>query len=466
MKRCIKNGLIINPRTGIEKIKDVWVEDGIIVDITDSRVSRIHDVAMEDMEFIDATNKWVVPGLIDLHVHLREPGFEYKEDISTGCAAAAKGGFTAICCMPNTMPAIDSTDVLEYIEAKAENANGVKVYAAAAITVDLQGKELTDMELLADHGAYAFSDDGKCVTDDIIMRTAMKKAAALNIPVFSHPEKTEISDGGSMNEGKYANDAGVGGIPAEAEEIMIARDILLAKNTGCRLHLQHVSTRMGVDLVRTAKSHGLMVTAETAPHYFTLTDKDVIFGEEIQADTDVPSSCSVTETGVIVDSNKKMNPPLRTKYDLMAVKLGLQEGTIDAIATDHAPHSESEKAKSFEEAPFGVSGLETSFAVSYTQLVKEGNMTPKRLIRRMSTAPAEILGIDGGSIEVGKPADITIIDVEKSYTIKGSDFVSKGKNTPFEGMEVYGVIECTMADGNIIYKREDENIDTRPERRI
>lgn len=449
MKRCIRNGRIIDPKAGVEMIKDIWIEDGVVVDITDSRVSRIRNDALEQMEYIYANGKWIVPGLIDLHVHFREPGFEKKEEIQTGCLAAARGGFTTVCCMPNTKPPIDSEEIVRYIDEKVKNANGVKVLQVAAITKEQKGEELTDMDLLAELGVCGFSEDGKSVMDTLLMREAMIKAKERNLPIFSHAEDSNLSGDGCMNLGVYSQLTGLQGIPSEAEELIVARDILLAKATGCRLHLSHISTRGSVDLIRVAKEWGVNVTAETAPHYFHLTDVDILVDDGMPSQGETRK---LSPSGRTVDTNKKMNPPLRSKGDKKAIIRGLRDGTLDAIATDHAPHQMEEKKKPFQEAPFGVVGLETSFAVSYTCLVKSGLMTPMQLIDKLSTAPAKILGLENaGSIEVGKPADLVIIDVEKSFIISSEDFLSKGRNTPFEGMEAFGEIECTMVNGNIIY---------------
>ncbi len=434
MKLCIRNGMVISPLNNLEKLADVYIEEGIITDITSPGERKITSEYQE----ISASGKWVVPGLIDLHVHFREPGYEYKEDIASGCKAAAKGGFTTVCPMPNTNPAIDSPDRVAFIAKKAEEAGSVRVLPIGAITLGQDGSELCDFEAMkaASGSIFALSEDGKSVMDSRLMKKAMEKAKTLDLPIFSHTEDIALAKGGAMNEGETAQAAGIVGIPPEAEEIIAARDMLLAKNTGCKLHLCHISTKGSVELIRQAKRYGIPVTAETAPHYFTLTEQDVLQGKDGEKKP---------------HPNWKMNPPLRSEEDCTAIRNALRDGTIDVIATDHAPHHSEEKEKSFSEAPFGILGLETSFALSYTALVRSGILTPKELIFRMSTTPAKILGIDRGIIEVGKAADIAIIDVEKEYEIGLDSFASKSRNTPFIGRKVFGEIFCTMVDGKVVY---------------
>ncbi|MEA4987092.1 MAG: dihydroorotase [Anaerovorax sp.] len=441
MKLCIRNGMVISPANKLEQLADIYIEDGIITAITNPGERNFYGEYKE----ISASGKWVVPGLIDLHVHFREPGFEYKEDIESGCRAAAKGGFTTVCPMPNTKPAIDNPELVAYVAKKAMEANGVAVLPIGAITLGQEGNELCDFEAMknAPGSIYALSEDGKSVMDSQIMKQAMEKAKDLNLPIFSHTEDRELAQGGVMNEGETARSLGLCGIPSEAEEIIAIRDILLAKNTGCQLHLCHISTKGSVELIRQAKYYGIPVTAETAPHYFLLTDKDVIKeGQETKSKR------------LKADPNWKMNPPLRSEEDRLEIIKGLKDGTIDVIATDHAPHHSEEKAKTFQEAPFGIIGLETSFALSFTSLVKTGILSPKELISRMSTTPAEILGIDRGVIEVGKTADLAIIDVEKEYEINFDSFASKSRNTPFMGKKVFGQVCYTMVDGKVIYSLE------------
>lgn len=422
MNLFINNGLIVDPENKVQSQGDLVIENGIIKEINlymsqDVKVEKSRGGFRIDEHgdiHLDARGKWVVPGLIDLHVHLREPGFEYKEDVASGCRSAARGGFTTICCMPNTSPAIDCAYVALMVSSRAEEANGVQVVCIGAATKSQEGKELADYEgmvrigsnssHMTDKGICGVSEDGKTLKDPELMLEAMKKAKALGLTFYSH---------------------------AEPEAEIVERDLALAEASGCRLHFCHISEKRSIDLIREAKKKGLAVTAETAPHYFTLNEGDVK-----------------------ADQNRKMNPPLRRIEDVEAVKLALADGTIDVIATDHAPHHEKEKALPFEEAPNGVTGLETSFAVSYTELVKTGILTPLELIAKMSTKPAEIIGIDRGSLWIGKAADLTILDVEEEYEIRTQDFESKGKNSPFIGRKVCGRAVCTIVGGKIVWRAD------------
>ena len=422
MKTCIQNGLIINPKTQMEEVNDLWIEDGIV-----SFIGHKEDVADE---VIDASGKWVVPGLIDLHVHFRAPGFEHKEDIESGTRAAAKGGFTTVCCMPNTNPVIDNECVVEYIHAMAAKANGVNVLPIGAVTKGQQGESLADIGKMKEHGICAISEDGKTVMDSGLLKKAMSYAKPLGLVMMSHTEDRTLT-GGAMNAGENAQLFGIRGIPREAEEIIVARDILLAKYTGCKLHLCHISTEGSLEIIRFAKAQGINVTAETAPHYFTLDDS--ILGD--------------------YDTNKKMSPPLRTKKDVEAIKRALADGTLDVIATDHAPHHYDEKNVEFEKAPFGIVGLETSFGLSFTQLYKSGILSKMQLIEKMSTKPADILDIEKGDLSVGKAADITLIDPEATYTVTKETFAGKSKNSPFIGMTLQGEVVCTLVAGKKVYEK-------------
>jgi len=412
---CIGNGLIVNPQTGLQAIGDLWVVDGKIACIKTEQgiegtipVQEGNHSSMERM--IDATGKLVTPGLIDLHVHFREPGFEYKEDIESGCNAAARGGFTTVCPMPNTVPVIDNPVLVEYIKEKADKGCGVNVLPVGAITEGQQGYCLAELDGMAKVGVCAFSEDGKSVMDAELMREAMIKASAMNLPILDHAE--DVNMPGSMI----------------SEELIVARDILLASETGCRLHLCHISTKGSLEIIRNAKKQGIPVTAETAPHYFTLSKSDVK-GE----------------------GNKKMNPPLRGRSHIIAIKKALADGTLDAIATDHAPHSSDEKEVRFDQALNGVIGLETSFPISYMALVQDGTISLMELIALMSSKPAAILGIEKGDLSIGKPADIAIFDLEYPYEIKADEFASKSRNCPFIGRKVYGKTLYTIVDGNVIY---------------
>lgn len=422
MKLCIKNGLIVNPKTKLISVGDIWVSQDRIVslDMEKECIGMIPPLIDENTTVIDATGKLVVPGFIDLHVHLRDPGLTYKEDIESGCQAAARGGFTTICCMPNTSPSIDCEGVVDYVDGKARQTNGVNVLSVGAMSKNQEGTELSEIEemvnartigqKLVGKGICAISEDGKSLADARLMIEAMKMAKALNLPVMSHAE-----------------DASMPGSPM-GEALVTGRDIMLARETGCPVHFCHVSVKAAVDLIRGAKGSGLKVTGETAPHYFTL-DQSMVQG----------------------DTNKKMNPPLRDPEDVEAIRLGLLDGTIDCIATDHAPHSIEEKQLDFDQAPNGVTGLETSFSISYTSLVESGIMPLTQLIEKMSSRPAEIIGLDRGDLSPGKVADIAVIDVENKYTIKKEDFLSKGKNSPFIGWQVFGKVLYTIAGGEIIW---------------
>ncbi|ONI44048.1 dihydroorotase [Candidatus Epulonipiscioides gigas] len=421
MKICIQGGLVLNPATNLEEITNLYIENG--------QVEFIGEKDSSGYEIIDASGKWVMPGLVDIHVHLREPGFTHKETIETGCLAAAKGGVTTICPMPNTEPVIDNECIVEYVNTMTKRANGVNVIPIGAITKGQKGEELASIGNMKQAGICAISDDGKTVMNSSVMKKAMIYANDFDLPIFSHAEDMNLI-GGTMNAGENATLFGVKGLGREAEEIIIARDMILARYTKSHIHICHVSTRGGVELIGFGKTFGINITAETAPHYFILDDS-ILFD---------------------YDSNKKMNPPLRTKDDVEAIKMALKNGIIDNIATDHAPHHYDEKRQPIEAAPFGIVGLETSFALSYTYLVKTGILSPLELIEKMSTKPANIIKIDKGNIDVGKIADIVIVDVNKKYTIDSKDFVSKGKNTPFNGMEVFGVIEKTLVNGKIIYE--------------
>ena len=454
MKLLIKNGRVIDPSQNIDQIAHILVAEGIVQQIIPADDSFAD---IEDARIVDAAGMWVVPGFIDTHVHLREPGMEYKEDIKSGCESAAAGGFTGLCSMPNTKPFTDTAETVEYILQKASEANGVKIYPSACITLDQAGKELTDMEALKAAGACGFSEDGKSVMDLRVMRKAMQAAKALDMPILDHTEQAELVLGGCMNKGVYSELAGVKGIASEVEEMMTIRDILLAKETGCRLHLQHISKSGSFDVIRMAKSWGLEVTSETAPHYFTLTDKDVVVMAPGEGDAEAVAATkhhyTVTENGAVVDSHKKMNPPLGDFKDVHATLRAIMDGTVDCIATDHAPHAAEEKARPLQNAPFGVTGLETSFAVSYTELVKKHYITPMRLIELMSTNPAKILGVAGGTLAPGACADIAVIDIEKEWVVPEEGFKSKAVNTPFAGRKVCGEVVMTVADGKVIYER-------------
>lgn len=387
------------------------------------------NVEEKGAKVIDAAGLHVFPGLIDMHVHLREPGFEYKEDIASGSAAAVRGGFTQICCMPNTDPVCDNAAVVGYIVARGREVNLCKVRPIGAITKGEKGEQLAEIGKMKEAGAVAISDDGRPVANARIMRLAMEYASDFGLICLSHCEDKDLVDGGVVNEGYNSTLAGLKGIPRAAEEIMLAREIILAETLGKRAHICHVSTKGGVQLLREAKKRGVAITAETCPHYFTLTD-DVITS---------------------FDANTKVNPPIREAEDVAAIREGLRDGTLDCIVTDHAPHHRDEKNVEYNLAAFGISGIETSFSLSYTYLVKAGVLTLEQLADRMSAAPARILGLEGGVLAEGNAADIMLADLNAKYVIDSKDFVSKGKNTPFNGTEVYGKVCCTIVDGDVKY---------------
>lgn len=388
------------------------------------------NVEEKGAKVIDAKGLHVFPGLIDLHVHLREPGFEYKEDIASGSAAAVRGGFSQVCCMPNTDPVCDNAAVVGYIVARGREVNLCKVRPIGAITKGEKGEQLAEIGKMKEAGAVAISDDGRPVANARIMRLAMEYASDFGLICLSHCEDKDLVDGGVVNEGYNSTLAGLKGISRAAEEIMLAREIILAETLGKRAHICHVSTKGGVQLLREAKKRGVAITAETCPHYFTLTD-DVIMS---------------------FDANTKVNPPIREAEDVEAIKEGLKDGTLDCIVTDHAPHHKDEKNVEYNLAAFGISGIETSFSLSYTYLVKAGVLTLEQLADRMSTAPARILGLEGGALAEGAVADIMLADLNAKYVIDSKEFVSKGKNTPFNGTEVYGKVCCTIVDGDVKYR--------------
>ena len=383
----------------------------------------------EDANVIDADEKAVMPGFIDLHVHLREPGFEYKETIETGSKAAARGGVTSICPMPNTKPAIDSPESVKDLLKRAE-CSPVHILPIGACTIGQEGKELADIEGMKDAGIVALSEDGKSVMDSALFRKSLKEAARLDLPMFSHCEDKALVEGGVMNKGQKSEELGLPGITNSVEDVIVARDIIMSKEAGNRLHLCHCSTADSVVLVEMAKKQGLPVSAEVCPHHFTMSD------DEITED----------------NGRFKMNPPLRNRADVDALKEGLKTGIMEVISTDHAPHGKEEKDQSMLKAPFGIVGLETSFALGYTELVDKGVLTLSQLVEKMSVNPAKVLGIDKGNLAPGKAADIVIADITKEYKIDSSKFVSKGKNTPFDGKKVKGRVITTIVDGKIVYK--------------
>lgn len=417
----IKNADVVT-KDGVKKL-DIRIENGRIAELGKNLSG----------EGLDCTGLTIFPGLIDMHVHLREPGFEKKEDIASGSAAAVKGGFTQICCMPNTKPVTDNKVVVSYISNRAKEVGLCKVRPIGAITEGQKGENLAAIGAMKAAGAVAISEDGKSVVKTNLMANAMMYAADFGLKCLCHCEDASLVDGGVVNEGYYSTLTGLKGSLRAAEDIIIAREICLAESLSLPVHICHVSTYSGVQIIREAKARGVQVTAETCPHYFTLTDEVI----------------------ATFDTNTKVNPPIREEKDRLAIIEGLKDGTLDCIVTDHAPHHEDDKNVEYNLAAFGISGLETSFALSYTQLVKGGALTLCELADKMSTAPARVLGLEGGAIEEGAVADLTIADLNEKWTIDPKDFVSKGKNTPFAGREVYGKVKYTLVDGEVKYREEN-----------
>ena len=418
----IKNGTVINPGDKTITKADVLVKDGKVTKIAPTIKEKADDT-------IDAKGCYVMPGFIDLHVHLRDPGLEYKEDIQTGGAAALHGGFTTIVAMPNTKPVADKPDVIHYVKHKAEAVTKVHVLQAGAVTKGQKGEELADIRGMAAAGSPAISEDGKSVMNAQLYREGMKIAAEEGMAVLAHCEDINMVHGGVLNADAKSRELGFAGITNSVEDVIVARDILLAKETGVRLHLCHCSTKDSVSMVELAKKEGLPVTAEVCPHHFCMTSDDI------------------TED----DANYKMNPPLRTKEDVEVLKKGLADDIMDVIATDHAPHAASEKDQGIQKAPFGIVGLETAAALTYTELVKPGILTPMQMAEKMSYNPAKVLGLKKGTVAEGSYADLTIFDPECEWVIDPAEFLSKGKNTPFGGKKVTGKVKATIVDGEIAY---------------
>ncbi|MGN0368528.1 MAG: dihydroorotase [Wujia sp.] len=432
----IINGHVVDPATGLHEVADVEIEQDRIKKIyVRSQGQAYFDDREDEMDsahiVIDAQGKYVMPGFIDLHVHLRDPGLTYKEDLVTGTMAAAAGGVTTICAMPNTKPVVDSVEVLEDILSRAQKEGYVHVKQLSAITKGMEGKELVDMEAMIKAGAVAFSEDGKSVMDIRLYKEAMKKAAQMDALIMAHCEDKDLVGTGVLNEGVASEKYQVDGIPNSVEDVITARDIFLANESGARLHLCHCSTIGTVELMRMAKRLGAKVSAEVCPHHFTLTDADI---------TDA-------------NSNYKMNPPLRTDADVKALVEGLVDGTMQVISTDHAPHGEEEKAQYFDKAPFGIVGLETSAALTYTALVATGLMDIMDMAKKMSYNPAKVLGIDDsyGRITEGAKADIAIFDPNETWEVDPETFLSKGRNTPYAGKVLTGKVVTTIVDGDMKY---------------
>ena len=425
MRRILAGGRVIDPSQNLDRLADVLIEGDHIAGITaPGEVTTGADI-------VDVRGKVVTPGLIDIHVHLREPGFEYKEDIESGTRAAAAGGFTRVCCMPNTNPAIDTAAVVRQILERTEQTGSARVHPIGAATRAMQGDQLTEMAELKAAGAVAISDDAFPLQNAETMRRAMEYCAMLGLPLMTHNEDKHLTEKGAMNEGYTATVMGLPGMPRVAEDIAVARNILLAQLTGCRLHLLHISTAGTVELLRRAKADGIPVTGEACPHHWVLTDE----------------ACARYNT------DAKMNPPLRASEDCEAIKRGLADGTIDCIVTDHAPHAEYEKEVEFDAAPFGILGLETSFPLVYTTLVKPGILTLSDAIAKMTCEPARVLGLPEGvgTLKAGAPADVTVLDLDITWKIDRNAVQSKSKNTPFHGLEVQGKAVFTLVAGRPIH---------------
>lgn len=430
MRTLIKNGTVIDPHSQFMQVTDVTVENGIV-----AHIGRRPDESADCV--IDASGLLVVPGLVDIHVHFRDPGFPQKETIASGAMSAAAGGFTSVVCMPNTKPCVDTVETLDYVIGKGKEA-AVKVYSSAALTYGIEGKALTELESLHQAGAVTFTDDGRTVMDPKLVFEAFRRAAEMDVPVSSHCEDHQLVNGGSLNLGRVSRQLGDAGISRIAEELIIARDILFAEELGTRLHIQHVSTARGVQLIREAKARGVKVTGEGAPHHFTLTD----------------------ERALACGTLAKVNPPLRTAEDVEAVIAGLVDGTLDAIATDHAPHTFEEKARPLSEAPFGMVGLETAVGLTFTFLVHTGKLPLMEAIAKLTVNPSVIMKLpsDTGRLAEGLEADITILDPDMEWTVNPEQFQSQSQNSPFTGMKLTGKAVLTMVNGTVVY---NEMPDTR-----
>lgn len=426
MTLLIRNGTLLDPGR-FHGPADILIDNGIIQSVGTNLLGNGKDT--QTLGILDAKGLLVVPGFVDLHVHLREPGFEYKETIATGTASAVAGGFTSVCCMPNTNPVNDNQSVTEFILSKAALAKKANVFPIGAITKGSEGQELAEIGELSQAGCVALSDDGRPVMNSLVMRRAMEYARAFGLPVIDHCEDLHLAAGGCMNEGMISTELGVPGIPSASEEIMVARNLALAELTGAHVHLAHLSTAGSVRLTREAKARGLPVTAEVCPHHFSLTEE-------------------ATRT---FNSNAKMNPPLRTDEDLEALKKGLADGTIDAIATDHAPHAVQEKQLEFDAAPFGIVGFETALPLTLA-LVEEGVLTLETAISKLTAEPARAFGLNKGTLTPGADADIAVIDPERSWVVDPDQFHSRSRNTPFSGWNVRGKVIATVVGGTVVYE--------------
>ena len=422
----IRGGRVVDPSRGTDGVADLYIAEGVITAVGSGIAPDESEV-----DIVDARGLVVAPGLIDLHVHLREPGNEDVETVASGAAAAAAGGFTAVCAMPNTDPVTDNQAAVGFIRSQGERAGMARVYPIGAISLGQKGQQLAEFGEMVGAGAVAVSDDGKPVVSSHLMRTALEYARTFGSPVADHCEDPTLTAGASMHEGIVSTRLGLKGYPSAGEEIMVARDVVLAELTGGHVHLCHLSSRGSVELVRRAKEKGLRVTAEVCPHHYTLTH------EAVEG----------------YNTNAKMSPPLREAADRESLREALRDGTIDVIATDHAPHHYDAKEREFEDAPNGIIGLETAFALGVTELVETGLLTLPELLLRMSTAPARVFGLGGGTLAVGAPADVVLLDPAARWTVDPSLFVSKSRNTPFAGRELTGRAELTIVGGRIVHRR-------------
>ena len=440
MTILIKGGRILDPATKTDDVMDLFIEDGVIT-------KRGKNIKKKAEKTIDAKGLYVMPGLVDMHVHLRDPGFTHKGDVETETRSAARGGYTTVLAMPNTKPVVDNADVVRYVHHKAESVGLVHVLQVGAVTKGQQGEELADIKEMVEAGSPAISEDGKSVMNSLLARDAMLVARDCNIPVLSHCEDKNLVGSGVVNEDENAKRWGLAGITNSVEDIMIARNILLSKDTGAHLHLCHCSTKNSVIMVKYAKLEHIPVSAEVCPHHFTLTSDDI---RKIAPEMDVEKNVIAADADA--DTNFKMNPPLRTKKDVEALRVGLRDNIMDVISTDHAPHTFADKNTSMKNAPFGIVGLETAACLTYTELVLGGYLTPMQMAEKMSYNPAKIVGLDKGDIAPGKTADIVIFDPNETYKIDKNKFASKGRNTPFDGRTVTGKVKRTIVGGHIVYE--------------
>ena len=417
----LKNARVIDPARGIDSVGDIAISNGVIVEASQTR----------DAEVIDLTGKIVSPGFIDVHVHLRQPGNTAAETVATGTMAAAAGGFTSIVAMPNTTPAADNAGAIELLKRTAQEQGVVRVLACGNMTKGGKGEEMAGIGSLKAAGVVALSDDGKCIQDHALMRHVVEYAKSFDLPILDHCEENTLAAGGVMHEGKWSVLLGINGISSASEELMVARNIILARQIDWKIHMQHISAAESVELLRRARKAGIKVTGEATPHHITLTDQCI----------------------KKFDTNYKMNPPLRSEADRLAVIEGLADGTLTAIATDHAPHTQTAKMVEFDHAPFGIIGLETAFPLCFTELVTKGVLSIPQLIEKFTTGPADILGMKDYSLAPGKAADIAVIDPEAKWTIDKNEFYSKARNTPFDGFEVQGRVVMTVVGGKVVFRR-------------